>query len=94
MTQKLNDDQIKSNLSELSGWYQEDDSIKKEWIFDDFSAALRFINDIAKIAEKYDHHPEIFNVYNKVTLRYFTHTAGGLTDLDFIVAQEIDSLNL
>jgi 4a-hydroxytetrahydrobiopterin dehydratase len=67
-------------------------AIKKEWTFEDFNQALTFINKIGQLAEKHDHHPEIFNVYNRVALRFYTHTAGGLTEKDFAIARDIDTI--
>jgi len=92
MTNKLNDRQIQKSITNLIDWQLDQNAIKREWIFKDFLASMDFINKVAQIAEKHNHHPEIFNVYNKVSLRFFTHHAGGLTDLDFIVAKEIDQL--
>ena len=94
MRNKLNDKQINKNLANLKDWQLDQNAIKKEWIFKDFLTSLDFINKIARIAEKYNHHPEILNVYNRVSLRYITHDAGGLTELDFIVAKEIDQIDI
>jgi 4a-hydroxytetrahydrobiopterin dehydratase len=94
MTDKLNDKQIETNLLTLNNWERDQDAIKKEWIFKDFLASMDFLNKVARIAEKHNHHPEIFNVYNKVSLRYSTHDAGSLTELDFIVAKEIDQIDI
>lgn len=92
MTDKLNDKQIEKSLSSITNWQLDRNAIRREWIFKDFLASMVFINKVAEIAEKHNHHPEIFNVYNKVTLRFFTHYAGGLTDLDFTIAKEIDQI--
>jgi 4a-hydroxytetrahydrobiopterin dehydratase len=51
-----------------------------------------FINKVAELAEEQDHHPELFNVYNKVVLKFSTHDAGGLTTRDFRIARDIDRL--
>ncbi|MBD3225228.1 MAG: 4a-hydroxytetrahydrobiopterin dehydratase, partial [Caldithrix sp.] len=59
----------------------------------DFIAAVGFINKMAILAEKHEHHPELFNVYNTVTLSFSTHSAGGLTDKDFNIAADIDKLD-
>ena len=89
---KLNKKQIDQKLAELKNWYLDGEAIKREWIFDDFNAALDFINKVGQLAEQYAHHPEIFNVYNKVSLRFFTHSENGLTEKDFLIAAAIDRI--
>ena len=64
----------------------------KDFTFKNFSAAFAFLTQIALAAEKLDHHPEIKNVYNKVSLKLNTHDVGGLTELDFKLAKQIDKL--
>jgi len=90
--EKLTTEQAKSRLRELKGWQLDGGAIKKEWEFADFREAMKFINQIADLANTHDHHPELFNVYNKVSLRFSTHDAGGLTNRDFRIAGEIDKL--
>lgn len=90
---KLDAVEIEKKLSRLKGWSVKGEAIEKEWQFADFPEAMRFINQVAALAEKYDHHPEIWNVYNKVRLTYTTHDAGGLTEKDFKLAEEIDRLS-
>jgi 4a-hydroxytetrahydrobiopterin dehydratase len=92
MLNKLLADEIAQKMNEITGWELKGDSINKEWQFKDFSEAMRFINKIAELAEKHDHHPELFNVYNKVSLKFYTHDAGGLTHRDFNIAAEIDKI--
>ncbi len=92
MLRLLNNIEIESNISRLSGWQLDGNAIKKEWVFKDFSDAMIFLNNVAEIAEKNNHHPEIFNVYNRVSLRFYTHDSGGLTELDFTVAADIDHI--
>ncbi|MBD3225088.1 MAG: 4a-hydroxytetrahydrobiopterin dehydratase, partial [Caldithrix sp.] len=76
----LNQEQIEQKLQQIKDWQLDGNSIKKEWQFNDFIAAVGFINKMAILAEKHEHHPELFNVYNTVTLSFSTHSAGGLTD--------------
>lgn len=90
--EKLSSEQIKAELKNLDGWYLDRDAIRKDWEFKDFSAALIFINQVGSLAEKHDHHPEIFNVYNKVNLRFNTHFVGGITKKDFAIAKDIDRI--
>lgn len=87
---KLNKQQIEQHLEELKNWQLDGEAIKNEWAFDDFISALKFINRVGQLAEQHGHHPEIYNVYNKVSLRFSTHSEGGLTDKDFKIAAEID----
>lgn len=90
--QQLSTDEIQQKLKETKGWQLDGSALKKEWKFENFAEALKFINKVGAIAEKQDHHPEIYNVYNRVTLRYFTHDLGGLTRRDFKAVSEIDKL--
>jgi 4a-hydroxytetrahydrobiopterin dehydratase len=66
--------------------------ISRTWLLRDFVHALKFVNSIGKIAEKNDHHPDISISYNKVILDLWTHSIGGLSENDFIVAAKIDLL--
>ncbi len=74
-------------------WIELDNKLIKEFKFNDFKDALLFINKVADISEKYNHHPEIYNVYNKVKLSLCTHDKGSIiTDKDYNLAQKIDEL--
>ena len=90
--QILKTDEINKRLKDLDDWTLDQDAIKKEWQFGDFKEALKFINRVGALAESHDHHPELLNVYNKVTLRFNTHFAGGITEKDFKIAKDIDKL--
>jgi 4a-hydroxytetrahydrobiopterin dehydratase len=90
---KLSDEEISSKLKGIHGWVREGDFIRKGWMFRDFVDAMTFINRVAFIAEKYGHHPEIFNTYNRVVLRFTTHDIGGLSKMDFEMAKEINEMN-
>ena len=81
-------------LGEIHGWaeVQDRDAIRKSYHFGNFSEAWGFLARVALIAEKMDHHPEIFNVYNRVELVLSTHDAGGLSPLDIRLAQAVDEL--
>ena len=67
------------------------DAVKKSFTFDDFSEAWGFMNRVALAAEKADHHPEWFNVYNRVEITLTTHDAGGLSERDVALARIIDN---
>ena len=88
--EKLSDQEINARLKKLEGWTREGDEIARSITFESFSDAIDFINRIADHAEDADHHPEIFNVYNRVDLRLSTHDVGGLTEKDFDLAADID----
>lgn len=92
--EKLTRSQAEAALDGLDGWEfaRDGDAMRKVFKFDDFSAAWGFMNRIALIAEKSDHHPEWFNVYNKVDISLTTHDAGGLSQRDVDMAQAIEAL--
>ncbi len=90
--QTLSKAEINDRLKQLSGWKQDGNSIKNEWQFGDFIEAFAFMSKVAMLAEKHEHHPEMFNVFNKVSLSFSTHSAGGLTEKDFNIAADIDNL--
>ena len=68
------------------GWSEADDKLEREFTFDDFLQAIAFVNRIAELAESENHHPDIEIHYNRVILRWWTHTAGGITDRDHDLA--------
>ncbi len=79
-------------LANLDNWQFKNNAIEKHWVFKNFPEALAFIVKVGVESEKVNHHPEIFNVYNKVTLRLSTHDSGGVTNKDFALAKKIDEL--
>ena len=85
---KLSDEAREAALGDLAGWtYDADsDAINKTFTFKDFSEAWGFMNRAALLAEKMDHHPEWFNVYNRVEVRMTTHDADGVTSFDIDMA--------
>lgn len=88
---KLNQEQINSNLNNLTGWSYLDNSISKEFRFKDFIEALSFVNAVGLESEKMDHHPDILMfAWNKVKITISTHSAGGVTENDFELAQKIE----
>ena len=94
MAQKLAAEARKSALSRLAGWSDVAgrDAITKKYVFNDFNEAFGFMTRAALVAEKMDHHPEWFNVYNRVDVTLSTHDAGGLTELDVELAAAMDRL--
>ena len=83
-----------SVLAGLPGWtpVQDRDAIQKSFRFADFNAAFGFMTRVALQADKVDHHPEWFNVYNRVEILLTTHDAGGLSERDLRLARAIDAL--
>ena len=92
MPDLLRDDEIASSLED-SEWQRDGDEIVRELKFDDFAAAMAFVNRVAQEAEEANHHPDIFvHGWNKVRLSLTNHSAGGLTQPDFEMASRIDQL--
>ena len=93
MAEKLTD---RSSLEPLfaSGWQllEERDAISKTFKFRDFTEAFGWMAQVALAAEKHDHHPEWFNVYNRVDVTLTTHDAGGLSELDVTLAHLVDGI--
>lgn len=83
---------IDENLAELSGWVLADDglSISKTFKFRNFVEAFGFMTEAALAAEKFNHHPEWFNVYSRVEVKLTTHDVGGLTDHDVKLAKAME----
>jgi len=76
-------------------WKEQEGKLVKQYKFKDFNQALEFINRIGEICECENHHPEIYNVYNKVYLSFCTHDAGNsITELDYKLTQLIDAIEL
>ena len=94
MAEKLTGSTRKSALAKLDGWSEVKgrDAIIKKFTFKDFNEAFGFMARAALIAEKLDHHPEWFNVYNKVEVTLATHDAGGVTERDVKLAEAMDRL--
>lgn len=81
-----------SKLNQLAGWAFNNDGIEKTFQFGNFIEAWGFMSQVAILAEKANHHPEWSNVYNRVNVRLSTHDAGGLTDKDFSLAEQIEQI--
>jgi 4a-hydroxytetrahydrobiopterin dehydratase len=94
MAHKLTGKPRSDALATLKGWTEAQgrDAIQKSFKFADFSHAFAFMTKVALAAEKADHHPEWFNVYNRVDVTLSTHDAGGLSDKDVALAKAIDLL--
>ncbi|MYA71915.1 4a-hydroxytetrahydrobiopterin dehydratase [Candidatus Poribacteria bacterium] len=90
---KLTDAQIQENLAQVDGWTIENGKLHKEFQFDNFISAFGFMTQLALVAESLNHHPEWFNVYNRVTIDLTTHDAGGISELDFQWAKQADAIS-
>lgn len=88
----LSEEQIQARLKELKGWKREGKEIRKVVTLQDFVQAMGFVNSVAVLAERADHHPDIDIRWNKVSLALSTHSKGGLTENDFKLAKAIDAL--
>ena len=84
--------EIDAGLMELSGWTRAGEAITRQFTLASFREAIAFLVRVAFEAEQRDHHPEIWNVYNRVKLTLATHDAGGVTAKDFDLARAIDAL--
>ena len=93
MSNNLSKSEINKNLKSLnSNWKLVDKKIQREFIFKDFLSAFNFIKELADLAEILNHHPDIFNSYNKVIISLTTHDLCGVSKKDFKLAMEIDNL--
>ena len=90
---KLSDEQIRKELGNLPGWSVVNGKLHKEFIFKDFIEAFGFMTIAALHIEKMNHHPEWFNVYNKIKIDLVTHDAGGITQNDVNLAKTLNSLS-
>jgi 4a-hydroxytetrahydrobiopterin dehydratase len=89
---KLTPAQIRQRLKKLNKWKLSKGKIVKKFEFEDFNEAIDFIVKIAPFANELDHHPDIYNSYNKVVIELTTHDEKGITDKDFALAEKIDSI--
>ncbi len=78
----LSDEEVQRQLKNLNGWTVEGRAIRKQYTFNDFPAAVAFVNRLVPDAESADHHPDIIINYRRVTLIFSTHSEGGLTQKD------------
>jgi 4a-hydroxytetrahydrobiopterin dehydratase len=93
MRTPLTNAEIEAGLRDLPGWSYEDDRLTRALRFGSFREAMGFIVRLAFEAEALDHHPELVNIYNRVTLHLNTHDAGGkVTEMDFRLARAIENI--
>lgn len=89
---RLNQNQIKRKLRAVKGWRLRGKRIYRRFVFEDFMQGMRFLNNVARLAEGMCHHPDVAINYNKVRLSLTTHDEGGLTGKDFRLARKINRL--
>lgn len=89
---KLTPPQMKAALSGVPQWCRRGTNIVRIFTFKDFVAAMKFVNAVARLAERNDHHPDMDIRWNRVTLALSTHSEGGLTEKDFALAAGVDRL--
>jgi len=79
-------------MADTDFWSEVDGALERTFVFENFREALDFVNRVGELAEAENHHPDIAISYNKVTLRWWTHTAGGITDRDRELAEKTSAL--
>jgi 4a-hydroxytetrahydrobiopterin dehydratase len=92
MAAKLTADEVARRMALVPAWSLDDETIARAFKFRDFAAAMVFVNAVADAAERANHHPDIDIRWNTVRLALTTHSARGLTEGDFLLAREIDSM--
>jgi 4a-hydroxytetrahydrobiopterin dehydratase len=90
MTKKLDPNQLDTALTTLPEWHIEQGELVRTLTFKDFPEAMKFVNQVAALADQAGHHPDIDIRYNKVRLALVTHDASGITQNDIILAHDID----
>lgn len=89
---KFSENEISAALKNVTGWSIANGKLHKEFKLGSFVEAFGFMSSVALIAEGMNHHPEWFNVYNKVSIDLTTHDVGGISNLDFEFAKKVDTL--
>ncbi|MGC8916308.1 MAG: 4a-hydroxytetrahydrobiopterin dehydratase [Thermoanaerobaculum sp.] len=92
-TPPLTHEQVSDLLKKLDGWAVREGKLEKTFRFRDHFQVMAFVNAVAWISHTQDHHPVMEVGYNTVTLRYWTHAIGGLSENDFICAAKVDALS-
>jgi len=90
---KLSDNEINSLIKNLKGWTLDNKKLKKEFKFSNFKQSIDFLNLVEPVADSMDHHPDVCIYYNRVVVELTTHDVGGLSDLDFQLAEKLDELS-
>ena len=91
--ERLSPEKISEELKNLPGWSVKEEKLHKDFEFESFNQAFGFMTRAAMEIEKMNHHPEWFNVYNKLSVDLMTHDAGGITENDIQLAKILNSLS-
>ncbi|MFM7800964.1 MAG: 4a-hydroxytetrahydrobiopterin dehydratase [Limnohabitans sp.] len=99
MRNLLTDTDIQNALQLLNSeatqrWRMQENALLADWVFADFLQAMAFMQEVAGVAHRLDHHPEWSNVYNRVSVRLTTHDRGGVTPFDVELAQAMNRISL
>jgi 4a-hydroxytetrahydrobiopterin dehydratase len=89
---RLTKDDVEALLADLPGWTLSGEQLHRRFAFADFSTAIGFMVRVALACEQLDHHPNWYNVYNRVDVQLWTHNAGGVTALDLRLAQRMNEI--
>ena len=89
---RMDDEEVTKRLAELGGWERDGDSLEREFEFSNFVGSVDFVNRLTPVAEEMNHHPDLAISWNKVKVSLSTHSEGGITENDFLLATKIDSL--
>jgi len=89
----LIEEEVTQKLTGIPEWKREGLEIKRKLKFKDFLESMEFVNKVAALSEAMDHHPDILIRWNRVSLTLSTHSAGGLTDMDIVLAKKIDKVS-
>lgn len=89
---KLEGEELALRMNALSGWTERDGGLEKTFSFPDYYRVMAFVNAVAFVAHTLDHHPDLGVRYGTVDVRYSTHDAGGITELDVTSAAQVDAL--
>jgi 4a-hydroxytetrahydrobiopterin dehydratase len=93
MTRALNDQEIQAKLPTVPGWALETDQLARTFTFGSYADGVAFAVKVAMLSEKLDHHPDAIQItWKKVRVAYVTHSAGGITELDFDAALKVSGL--
>lgn len=95
LSDKKEEEMFRSLEDEKGGWLllrNGEHKLRRQFTFKDFKEAMSFVNNVAELAEKEGHHPDIYIFYNKVQLDLFTHAVGGLSENDFIMAAKVNQV--
>lgn len=88
----LTEEAIRRRLEALSGWRYQDNALERVYEGQSYLESLGKLDAIARLSESENHHPDLILSWKKLTVRYWTHTAKGVTDLDFTLARQVEAL--